>query len=93
VKAVLERRVFSAAYRVATSEGDTQFRALNRLQAIAGKEIAWKVWLSTKPDPEFVQKVMDRQCRELMRVHTSLFKAVPAKRVEIPVKVYPRLEM
>jgi len=58
----LERRATSAAYRVVTNEGEAQYRALSRLGSIAGEEVAWDVWLSTKPDPELVKKVMDRLC-------------------------------
>lgn len=82
------RRTISAAYRVMTNEGEAQYRALSRLSSLAGDEIAWDVWLNTNPDPELVQKVMDRRIIELKRRYSPLYRIMPRKmQFEIPVRL------
>lgn len=89
-----ERRAISAAYRVATSKDEAQFRALARLQSLTSEQIAWDVWLSTKPDPELVQRVMDHRLKALMRAYSPLYRVMPQKeRFKVPVKVHHRLEV
>lgn len=61
-----ERRAISALYRALHNQGETQYRALDRLQHLVSEAFAFEVWLSTKPDPRTVEQVMNARSRNLL---------------------------
>lgn len=77
-----ERTALSAGYRVLTTTGEEQDRALQRLSAIAGEDVAFEAWLLTKPDPELVKKVLDAQMKEALRRY-SPFRSMQVMPVTI----------
>ncbi len=74
-----ERRIISTIYRLMANTDEAQYRAMHRLESLAGFDVMLEVWLATKPDPAIVNAVIEHR---LLRI-SPLFNVIPMKKVKL----------
>jgi hypothetical protein len=69
-----KRRIASTAYRLLTSIDEAQYRAMDRLESLAGFDIMLEIWLATKPDPTIVNAIINARLIGLSPMRNVLHK-------------------